>query len=74
MLTYFDGTWLSGSGQAQTNTAKRLVSGLFAKIAEWRVRHATREMLSQLDERRLKDIGISRHDARVESSKPFWRS
>ena len=49
MLTSFDGTWLGASGQAQTNTAKRLVSGLFATIAEWRIRSATREMLSQLD-------------------------
>ena len=75
MLTYFDGIWLDSSAQAERlNTTKRLVSGLLAAVAAWRVRRATRGMLAELDEHGLKDIGVSRHEARVESSKPFWRA
>ena len=74
MLTYFDGIWLDSSAQAERlNTTKRLVSGLLAALAAWRVRRATRAMLAEVDERGLKDTGITRHEARTESGKPFWR-
>ena len=32
-----------------------------------------RSSLTELDDRLLRDIGISRAEARRESSKPFWR-
>jgi uncharacterized protein YjiS (DUF1127 family) len=31
------------------------------------------DALAQLDERFLRDLGITRYDAELESSKPFWR-
>ncbi len=40
---------------------------------EWMGRVATqRSALRQLDERQLKDIGLSRADALREASRPFW--
>lgn len=40
---------------------------------EWMGRVATqRRALRQLDERQLKDIGLSRADALREASRPFW--
>lgn len=39
----------------------------------WCVRAQERRMLLQLDERMLKDIGITRVDAAREAMKPFWR-
>jgi uncharacterized protein YjiS (DUF1127 family) len=36
--------------------------------------HRQRRELLALDERMLKDIGISRADALQEGRKPFWRS
>ena len=33
----------------------------------------TRRQLAHMDDRMLKDIGISRSQAEVEGSKPFWR-
>ncbi|MBB3141470.1 DUF1127 domain-containing protein [Halomonas organivorans] len=42
----------------------------------WRrqaLRHRTRRHLSRLDERLLKDAGISPAQARREAGKPFWR-
>ena len=39
----------------------------------WRERGQQRRALAGLDERFLRDLGITRCDAEVESSKPFWR-
>ena len=48
----------------------RLFDGLLA----WHTRHQQRQHLRQLDDRLLKDIGLSRADFEMECSKPFWRS
>jgi uncharacterized protein YjiS (DUF1127 family) len=39
----------------------------------WHERGRQRRALAGLDERLLRDLGITRYDAEVESSKPFWR-
>ena len=44
-----------------------------ATLREWCRRIREREELAQLDERMLKDIGLTRADARFLSNKPFWR-
>ncbi len=43
------------------------------RIGEWRARARGRRELMSLDERTLQDIGLSRGDAYMEYSKPFWR-
>jgi uncharacterized protein YjiS (DUF1127 family) len=43
------------------------------KVTEWHDRVRGRRWLMEMDERLLKDIGISRSDAYRESRKPFWR-
>jgi uncharacterized protein YjiS (DUF1127 family) len=40
----------------------------------WQERAAQRRRLSELDDRALKDIGLSRADAAGESAKTFWRA
>jgi uncharacterized protein YjiS (DUF1127 family) len=42
-------------------------------ILTWRERVRTRRQLLMLDDRLLKDIGITRLDAQGEAEKPFWR-
>jgi len=44
-----------------------------AMIREWRRRARSRRELLALDDRMLKDIGITRIDAQREAAKPFWR-
>ncbi|MBV9014477.1 MAG: DUF1127 domain-containing protein [Alphaproteobacteria bacterium] len=39
----------------------------------WRRRMRERDQLSRLDDRMLKDIGMTRTEAIRLSSKPFWR-
>jgi uncharacterized protein YjiS (DUF1127 family) len=43
-------------------------------IAEWRYRARSRHELANLNDRQLRDIGLSRYSANFEWSKPFWRA
>ncbi|GEM_PF-558065 len=43
-------------------------------LREWRRRSRERYQIAALDDRMLKDIGISRADAEFLSDKPFWRA
>jgi uncharacterized protein YjiS (DUF1127 family) len=45
-----------------------------ALLALWRARTRERRMLAALDERLLRDIGVTRLDAAYECDKPFWRA
>jgi uncharacterized protein YjiS (DUF1127 family) len=44
-----------------------------ATLREWRQRSRERAELAALDDRMLKDIGLTRTDAEFLSNKPFWR-
>ena len=54
--------WLSG-----------FLRGVRATLREWRRRKNGRLELARLDERMLRDIGLTRFDAGYEINKPFWR-
>ena len=49
------------------------LSGVRAALREWRRRKNGRLELARLDERMLRDIGLTRFDAEYEINKPFWR-
>jgi uncharacterized protein YjiS (DUF1127 family) len=42
-------------------------------LVAWLERGAGRRALSLLDEHRLRDIGLTREQARAEAAKPCWR-
>ncbi|WP_035692598.1 DUF1127 domain-containing protein [Azospirillum halopraeferens] len=42
-------------------------------LALWRHRVTTRRELSRLDERMMRDIGVSPLDVEVETAKHFWQ-
>ena len=42
-------------------------------LSAWHERSRQRRALLALDDRMLKDIGISRAEARQEGRKPFWK-
>jgi uncharacterized protein YjiS (DUF1127 family) len=45
----------------------------FAPLRTWYQRRCSRILLSQLDDRLLKDIGLTYTQAEHEANKPFWR-
>ncbi len=54
----------------------RLSSVLLAvsdSLSRWRERSRQRRMLGRLDDRMLRDVGLSRADVEQEVSKPFWQ-
>ena len=50
-----------------------LVRRVADRLEEWQDRRDGRRRLMTLDDRALRDIGISRYDAEQEYRKPFWR-
>jgi len=46
---------------------------VFATVREWSRRSRERAQLAALDERMLRDIGLSDADREFLANKPFWR-
>ncbi len=53
-------------------SAVEWLRALLQGVARWYGRARERRALAHLDERMLRDIGISAADARREAAKPFW--
>jgi uncharacterized protein YjiS (DUF1127 family) len=47
---------------------------MYALLRIWRRRLRERRALAAMDDRGLRDIGLSRYDAYYEAGKPFWRA
>jgi uncharacterized protein YjiS (DUF1127 family) len=64
-------------GRVRHHTLRRTLTdatdGVLATLREWRRRARDRAQLARLDDRMLKDIGLTRADAQFLSDKPFWR-
>ena len=48
------------------------VKSLAALVVAWQVRARERNNLARLDDRMLRDVGLSRSDTEKEWRKPFW--
>lgn len=59
--------------QLLTQLRFQLPSQLFSQIRGYRERRRSRRQLLTLDDRLLKDIGITRAQARKEGQKAFWK-
>ncbi len=51
---------------------RRFIVKMLNLIVVWQERNEQRHALGALDERMLKDIGVSGADAHKEARKPFW--
>jgi uncharacterized protein YjiS (DUF1127 family) len=59
-------------GREFARTVQRFASNIFATVLEWQERARQRHRLAELDDRMLKDIGLTRADVTREVEKPFW--
>jgi uncharacterized protein YjiS (DUF1127 family) len=57
----------------RTHASQRPLSKLLRQIAQRRERARSRYLLQQLDDRMLRDIGLSRADVHRECAKYFWQ-
>jgi uncharacterized protein YjiS (DUF1127 family) len=53
--------------------ARRLLLNLLSRFMSWRERARSRHLLLQLDDRMLRDVGLSRSDVDRECAKHFWQ-
>ena len=56
-----------------TDTGTSLIVRLIDRPLLWLERMRDRRTLAALDDRMLRDIGVSRSDVEAEARKPFWR-
>lgn len=51
-----------------------VLTGVFDVLLLWQRRANERHALASLDDRMLRDLGLSRAEVAWESRKPFWRA
>jgi len=61
-MAAIDATRIHGAGQSFGGRATKTVTGVFGAIAAWNDSRVTRKALSNLSDRELEDIGLSRGD------------
>ena len=61
-------------GTVRARPARQVARVILATLEGWAERHRQRRALLDLDERMLKDIGLSRAEVYQEGMKPFWRA
>lgn len=59
-------------GREFSRALQRLATQVFSTLLEWEERARQRRQLSELDNRMLKDVGLTRADVSRELEKPFW--
>ena len=64
----------SFSGGRTEGLARRSVLALAGVLIVWQQRQQDRDILREMNDTQLKDIGIRRADALAEAHKPFWRA
>ncbi|MBM3599115.1 MAG: DUF1127 domain-containing protein [Alphaproteobacteria bacterium] len=59
--------------RAIIETAESLCRSLVDVLLNWQERAVGRRQLAEMDDRMLRDIGLTRDDIAMECEKPFWR-
>ncbi|MDR3517119.1 MAG: DUF1127 domain-containing protein [Azospirillaceae bacterium] len=61
-------------GHGSADLPQEIFGRLVGTIHTWRERIEQRRQLAELDERMLRDIGVSAADVVGEVDKPFWKA
>jgi uncharacterized protein YjiS (DUF1127 family) len=62
-----------GRRHAALDALSDVTERVFTTVREWRRRSRDRADLAELDDRMLRDIGLTRGDREFLANKPFWR-
>jgi uncharacterized protein YjiS (DUF1127 family) len=62
------------SAAFRATPARSVFVAILETLLDWQERARSRVLLSRLDDRMLRDLGITRVDAARETDKPFWRA
>lgn len=62
----------AGFGRRWRAQLAQIAVAAFEMLLGWQARAAERTRLASMDDRMLRDIGLSRADIARESAKPFW--
>lgn len=73
MLMNMKSTTLTGRPAPDLHRDPRGLGLVGELVAGWLERRRSRRDLAQLDDRLLRDIGLSPAEARREAAMPFWR-
>lgn len=68
------GNQTSSIGQSWLTKSQEFLMALLSEFNQWNTRYQQREQLLEMNDHLLHDLGISRGDAQVEASKPFWKA
>ena len=68
----FEDIAISSAAYRVVDRIETLYQSVTAAFATWAERERNRRFLSQMDDRLLRDIGLSRFDVEVETNKHFW--
>ena len=60
------------SNETDRPEAVRLLRRFAERLRRWQEVSRQREALRHLDERSLRDMGITRYEAHAEARRPFW--
>jgi uncharacterized protein YjiS (DUF1127 family) len=76
-MTRLDATMIAEIGIWQDfppqSPLRRTLAALAGHYGAWVSISSQRRALAELDDRLLRDIGVTDYEAAVEASKPFWR-
>jgi uncharacterized protein YjiS (DUF1127 family) len=61
------------SKRLRLSASPRFLEKLLRQVTVWRKRMRSRYLLSQLDDRMLNDVGLTRCDVDRECAKHFWQ-
>ena len=51
-----------------------LLAVIVDRLVDWQERARSRVLLGRMDDRMLRDMGVTRADVDLEVTKPFWRA
>ena len=69
-----NGSLLSGVRSAVGPRARAALSSMVEAVLEWQERGRQRQMLGRLDDRLLRDVGLTRSDVEQRRAKSFWQA